>query len=139
MIFNFATDFFYKNDIKDINNFELTTKDFSSFKNYLQSNKFSFETETERTLEKVMISAKKEGLDDNIEKDFNTLVSNLNEAKAKAIDENKNQLLSLLSDEIVKRYVYREGLYEYYKLYNSEIKKATEILSDLSKYNSYLR
>ena len=32
--------------------------------------------------------------------------------------------MSLLSDEIVKRYVYREGLYDYYKIHNAEIKKA---------------
>ena len=139
LIFNFATNYYYNNDVKDINNFELNSKDFIDFKNYLQSNKFSFETETEKTLEKVMESAKKEGLDDNIQKDYNTLVSNLNNSKTKAIDDNQNQLLSLLSDEIVKRYVYREGLYEYYKLYNSEIKKATDILSNPSKYSSYLR
>jgi len=43
-----------------------------------------------------------------------------------------------LTDEIVKRYVYREGLYEYYKTHNEEIKTATDILSNPSKYNRYL-
>jgi len=139
LIFDYATNYYYNNNIADINNFEISTKDFSNFKNYLQSNKFSFETETEKSLEKVMESAKKEGLDDNIQKDYNVLISNLNSSKSKAIDENKDQLLSLITDEIVKRYVYREGLYEYYKLYNSEIKKANEILSSPSKYSAYLR
>ena len=78
-------------------------------------------------------------MDDNIQKDYNTLISNLNNSKALAIDENKDDLLTLLTDEIVKRYVYREGLYDYYKVHNLEIKKAASILSNPGTYNGYLK
>ncbi len=138
LIFNFATDYYYNNDIQDINDFTLSNADFSSFKNYLNTNDFSFETETEKSLAKVMEQAEKEELDKAIKKDYNTLINNLSESKNKAIDDNKTQILGLLTDEIVKRHVYREGLYEYYKIHNLEIKKATEILASPSKYSSYL-
>ena len=82
--------------------------------------------------------AEKEDLDEAIKKDYNTLINNLSASKNKAIDDNKKQILGLLTDEIVKRHVYREGLYEYYKIHNLEIKKATEILANPSKYNGYL-
>ena len=88
---------------------------------------------------KVIDNAKKEGLDDNIQNDYNTLISNLNNSKALAINENEEEILNLLTDEIVKRYVYREGLYDYYVHHNAEIKKSKEILSNPSKYSSYLR
>jgi carboxyl-terminal processing protease len=138
LIFNFATDYYFNNDIQDINSFKLSNADFSSFKNYLTTNSFSFETETEKSLAKVLEQAEKEDLDEAIEKDYNTLINNLSESKIKAIDDNKKQILGLLTDEIVKRHVYREGLYEYYKIHNLEIKKATEILANPSKYNGYL-
>ncbi|MDB9960492.1 S41 family peptidase [Oceanihabitans sp.] len=138
LIFNFATEYYFNNDIQDINSFKLSNADFSSFKNYLTTNSFSFETETEKSLAKVLEQAEKEDLDEAIKKDYNTLINNLSESKIKAIDDNKKQILGLLTDEIVKRHVYREGLYEYYKIHNLEIKKATEILANPSKYNGYL-
>ncbi|EGV43190.1 S41 family peptidase [Bizionia argentinensis JUB59] len=139
LIFDYATAYYYKHPNLDVSNFELTNADFKDFKNYLKSNNFNYTTETEKALADVLISAEKENLDENIQKDYNTLVNNLNNSKALAIDENKDDLLTILTDEIVKRYVYREGLYDYYKIYNLEIKKAAAILSNSSSYNGYLR
>ncbi len=139
LIFDYATNYYYKHPNLNVADLELGNSDFEDFKTYLKSNNFTFETETEKALTKVMESAEKEELDDNIEKDFNTLISNLNNSKALAIDENKDEILALLTDEIVKRYVYREGLYDYYVEHNQEIKKAIEILSNPSKYKGYLR
>lgn len=139
LIFNFATDFYYNNQITDIVNFKLSTRDFSNFKNYLKANNFSFETNTEKALAKAFETAKKEELSDDINNDYNTLISNLNISKTKVIDENKEYLLTLLTEEIVKRYVYREGLYDYYKINDPKIKKATEILNSPSAYLNYLR
>lgn len=140
LIFDYATDYYYKHpNVKDINEFELKDSDFKDFKTYLSTNNFSFITETEKALNSVYEQAKKEALDDNIKNDYNTLLSNLKNSKELALNENKEQILSLLTDEIVKRYVYREGLYDYYKIHNTEIKKATEILANPIKYRDYLR
>lgn len=139
LIFNYATKYYYQNDIKDINSLKLSNTDFSDFKNFLNTNKFSYETKTEKALLKAYEVSKLEGLSDNIAKDYNTLTSNLKRSKNLAIDQNKSYLLELLTEEIVKRYVYREGLYNYYKIHNPEIKKASEILKNNSTYLSYLK
>ncbi len=139
LIFNYGTDYYYKHNLSDINNLKLSDSDFSNFKSYLKTNNFSFETETEKALYKAFEAATKEELNDNIEKDFNTLVNNLKTSKTSVIDENKDYLLELLTEDIVKRYVYREGLYEYYKVNDPRIKKATEILSNPSIYLNYLK
>ena len=138
-IFDYATKYYYNNqNISDINSWELSESDFQDFKNFLKSSDFSFETDTEKSLNKALEVAKTENLDHDIQRDYNNLIKNLNHSKLKAIDDNKSQLMGLLSDEIIKRYVYREGLYDYYKLHNKEIKKATGILANPNKYNSYL-
>lgn len=139
LIFDFATHFYYNNKISDIDNFKLTDSDFSKFKAYLKTNNFSFITETEKALYKAFEAATKEDLNDDIKTDYNTLISNLNTSKTKAIDENKDYLLRLLTEEIVKRYVYREGLYDYYKINDPKIKKATAILASPLTYSNYLR
>jgi carboxyl-terminal processing protease len=139
LIFNYATDYYYKHDIKDVAALKLTDSDFTSFKSYLKINNFTFETDTEKALKKAFEAATKEELDDNIEVDYNTLMANLNKSKTVVIDENKTYLLELLTEEIVKRYVYREGLYDYYKIHDLKIKKATDILGNPSTYLDYLR
>ncbi len=139
LIFDYATEYYYKHPKIDVTDFELSDADFNAFKSYLKTNNFTYITETEKALADVLKSAEKENLDDNIQKDYNALISNLNNSKALAIDENKDDLLTLLTDEIVKRYVYREGLYEYYKVHNLEIKKAATILSNPNTYNGYLK
>ncbi|CAH8286610.1 carboxyl-terminal processing protease [Mariniflexile fucanivorans] len=139
LIFNYATNYYYNHNVKEVNNLKLTDADFSNFKDYLKTNNFSFVTETEKALNKVLEAAKNDDLDDNIKTDYNALISNLNKSKLSVIDENKAYLLQLITEEIVKRYVYREGLYEYYKIHDAEIKKATEVLASPTTYNGYLK
>lgn len=139
LIFNYATKYFYNNKIENISNFTLSTADFLDFKSYLKTNNYSFETDTEKALYKAFEAAQKEELDDEIENDFQNLVENLNISKNSIIDKNKDYLLKSLTDEIVKRYVYREGLYDYYKIHDQPIKQATEILNNPNTYINYLK
>ena len=139
LIFNYATNYYYSHDVKDVNSLKLTDTDFLNFKSFLKTNNFSFVTDTEKALNKALEAAKNDNLEANIKTDYNTLISNLNKSKSSVIDENKTYLLQLLTEAIVKRYVYREGLYEYYKIHDAEIKKATEILTNTATYAGYLK
>lgn len=139
LIFNYATNYYYNNNLTDVNSFKLTDSDFNAFKTYLKTNNFSFKTKTEKALYDAFKTATEENLNDNIENDFNALISNLEQSKSEVIDENKVFLLESITEEIVKCYVYREGLYEYFKIHDARIKKATEVLSDSSVYFDYLK
>ena len=137
-IFNFATDYYYKNSVTDLKSFKLKDSDFKNFKSYLKSHNFDFKTKTEKALADAMNIAKEEELTSALSSDYNKLISSLNAFKNKAVDDNKAQLTALLENEIIKRYFYREGLYEYYLAHNTEIKTAVEILGNINKYKSYL-
>ena len=137
-IFDFATDFYYKNKMEDVNSFKFTEANFKAFKSYLKTSNFKFKTKTELAIKKALEVAITENLDDDIKKDYDTLLRNLEQSKEDAINENKTQLINLLTEEIVKRYAYREGLYEYFKIHNEAIKAGTEILDNPNTYNKYL-
>lgn len=139
IIFNYATEYFYKNKIENIQDWKLTDNDFENFKNFVNNSEFSLETKTEKALNLAFEVAEKEELDTAINNEYNNLLNQLKKHKNKAIDENKTQILNLLTDEIVKRYQYREGLYNYYKTHNNEIKIASDILANNSKYQAYLK
>src|SRR5690606_20605936 len=137
-IFNYATKYYYNNPETDLNKFQLTDADFNNFKTYLKSNNFAFETQTERAFHHAIAVAKEENLTEAIDSDYKSLIATLDTYKNKAVDTNKSQLLGLLSDEIVKRYFYREGLYTYYISHNPEIQKSTELFRDMVKFSNYL-
>nr|WP_321243321.1 S41 family peptidase [uncultured Psychroserpens sp.] len=138
LIFKYGTDYYYNNSVTDLKDFKLTDADFKNFKNFLKANNFNFETKTEKAFANALSVAKEEQLNTEIDTNYSDLISSLNNYKNKAIDGNKTQLLSLLSDEIVKRYFYREGLYTYYIANNFEIQKGVEILKNPSNYLGYL-
>ncbi len=138
LIFNYATQYFYDHSVSELNNFKLSDTDFKAFKTYLKSNNFTFETKTEKAFESALAVAKDEELNTTIDVNYRALITDLETYKNKAIDDNKSQILSLLNDEIVKRYFYREGLYTYYITNNIEIQKSTELLKNSVKFASYL-
>lgn len=138
LIFNYATNYRYTHTVNDISNLKLGDTDFKNFKNYLKTNNFSFETNTEKALQKAFETSKKDGLNNSINTDFNTLMLNMAASKSSIIDKNKDYLLELLTEEIIKQYAYREGFYNYLKEHDNAIKKAKEILENQSVYVGYL-
>ena len=139
IIFNFATDYYYNNSVEDLKSFDLSDAEFKKFKSYVKTTGFNFETKTERALQDAILVAKEEELDGIISSEYKDLETALKTYKSNAIDGNKEQLKSLLTDEIIKRYFYSEGLYTYYTANNNEIKKAVSILNNPSQYASILR
>ena len=138
-VFNFATRYYYNHKVENLSAFQLTDADFKDFKDYLKASNFSFETDTEKELDEVYKTAQEENLDEAIVKDYNALVEKLKQVKISNIDDDKDFLIQALTKEIVKRYGYSEGLYDYYKRHDPAVKKANDIVSDISVYYDYLR
>ncbi|MBO6879297.1 S41 family peptidase [Winogradskyella sp.] len=138
LVFNFATQYYYDNKVKDLSAFKLSDSDFNAFKGYLKTTGFNFETKTEKALEDAISVANEEELSGVINSEIDDLNNALKAYKTNAINANKPQLKSLLTDEIIKRYFYSEGLYQYYTANNPEINKAVSILNDTKQYTSIL-
>lgn len=139
LIFDFATYYYYKHPSLSIDNFKLTDTDFNDFKTFLKKNNFSFTTDTEKALYKAYETSINENLNDAIKPSYEALISTLRTSKDEAINEHKSFILKSLTEEIVKRYAYREGLYEYYKNNDAHIQKSVQILGNTMTYMDYLR
>jgi len=139
LVFNFATKYYYDNKVEDLKTFKVSDSDFNAFKSYIKTTGFNFKTKTEKALSSAIAIAKEENIDSAINSEYKNLISALQSYKTNAIGSNKAQLKSLLTDEIIKRYFYSEGLYNYYTANNAEIKKALSILNNPSQYASILR
>jgi carboxyl-terminal processing protease len=138
-IFNYATQYFYKNPNLGNKIPTISDADYQDFKVFLKKSNFSFNTETELALKKTLAAAKKEKLDENITTEYQQLLTAIQKSEEKLLDKNQTEIKKLLTDEIIKRYQYKEGLYQYYIKNNAEILKATEILNNPTTYNSILK
>jgi carboxyl-terminal processing protease len=138
-IFNYVTNYYYKNpNLGDkIPNF--SDADFSDFKNYLKTSKFTFDNETELALKKMLELAKKEKIDGSIATEYQQLLTAVQKSEENQLNQNQKEIKILILDEIIKRYQYKEGLYQYYTKNNLEIKKSLDILNNTSEYNKILK
>jgi carboxyl-terminal processing protease len=137
-IFNFATDYYYRNPLLGAAIPVLTDADYMAFKQFLKKEDFSMDSETQKTLKKAFELAQKEGIDESIKSAYNQLTAAVEKSEELLIQKHQNEIKNLLLDELILRYQYREGLYQYYLKSNSEIKKATAILNNTAAYKKIL-
>lgn len=138
-IFNYATTYYYKNQNLGNQIPVISDADYLDFKQFLKVQKFSFDTATELALKNTLAVAKKEKLDQSILAEYQQLLAALQKSENVLLDKNQKEIKNLMVDEIIKRYQYQEGLYQYYIKNNSEIKKAVSILNNNSEYKSILK
>src|SRR5690554_2442908 len=138
-IFDYATKYYYSNKLTDWKNFEFTDNDFQDFQKFLKQNNFDYETETEQKFAEALRIAENDQLQDDIKNSYEQLTKAIKLAKDKAITDKKVEIESLLTDEILKRYFYREGLYNYQIENNPEIMEAVSVLNDAGRYGKILR
>lgn len=137
-IFNYVTSYYYKNPNLGDKIPTITDTDYIAFKQFLKTEKFSFDTETEVALKKTLETAKKEKLDEAITAEYQQLLTALQKSEESQLNKYQKEIKNLIVDEIILRYQYREGLYNYYLKNNSEINKAIGILNNKAQYNKIL-
>jgi len=138
VVFDFATNYYYNNTITAISDFKFADTDFSSFSDFVANSNFSFETKAETAIKNAMADKENVVFDQRVQNDFETLLADIEKSKLAALKKHQNEIQKKLEDEIVKRYFYREGLYQYYLSNDDAIIAATALLADASKYNSIL-
>lgn len=138
-IFNYVTYYYYKNPNLGDKIPTLTDGDYTDFKAFLKREKISFDTETELALKATLEKAKKEKIDDTIQTQYDQLMAALQKSEEALLDKNQKEIKKLILEEIIKRYQYKEGLYQYYLKNNVEIAKATSILSNPVEYTKILQ
>jgi carboxyl-terminal processing protease len=138
-VFNFATLYYYKNPNLGSTIPTISESDYQDFKQFLKTSKFSFDTQTELALKNTLAAAKKEKIDETITAEYQQLVTALQKSELILLDKNQKEIKNLIVYELIKRYQYQEGLYQYYLKNNSEIKRAVQLLNSPPEYKSILK
>tara|TARA_R110002049_G_scaffold13280_6_gene57904 strand:+ start:4059 stop:5687 length:1629 start_codon:yes stop_codon:yes gene_type:complete len=139
LIFDYATDYYYNNKVENVLDFSFKDGDFTSFKNYVSKSNFDFETKAEKALKEAMASEDSFLYSNSVTENYKTLLLEMEKSKVMALDKYKAEIQKNIEDEILKRYFYREGLYDYHLKNDEAIMTASGLLNDNSKYKDILK
>lgn len=139
LIFNFATDYYYTHQVNSVLDFNFGEEDFGSFKNFVSKSGFTFETKAEKAVKEVLTGEGSTLLDPAVTDSYTSLLATMERTKTSTLDRYKKEIQKNLEDEILKRYFYREGLYDFHLQNDEAILAAKTLLNDPEKYREILR
>ena len=138
VVFDFANDYYHNNSLQDLKGFKLSKKGFDDFKKRSVSSPVFLEDESLEYLDGFANVIKDEGLL-GINEKLEELKGVVNESKYQLMDRFKNEIVAVLEKEIVKRYYYRKGMYEFYLLKDEDVVAAKQLLNDTKVYLNILK
>ena len=138
-IFNYATDYYYSNSINSVEDFEFTEAEYDAFKTHVFNSDFKFDLAIEKRLQRTMAEDANGMFDANVMDAYKSFSDAIKNSKRTALDTYKNELTKSLEDKIIKRYFYRDGLYDYYLQNDVAIREATTLLADQGAYAGILK
>jgi carboxyl-terminal processing protease len=139
VIFDFATN--YRNaheSISDAKTFALSAQDYEDFKKFVDSRDVDYSTQTEKELEELKKKAEQEKYFEAIKESYDTMKKQLKRDKLADLDKNKEEIVSLLDEEIVKRYFFQKGRLEASFAHDNEIKESLKLFADAGKFQQIL-
>ncbi|MGY8952008.1 MAG: hypothetical protein ACKVJP_01415, partial [Flavobacteriales bacterium] len=131
--------YFYSNDsIKAAKEFRLSDSDYEEFIAYLEGKAYEYETDSEILLKRLKEVSKNEKYFNKLENSFTAMESELSNNKRNDLDLHKEEIKTILENEIVSRYYYQSGRAESGLANDARLLKAVELLNNPSICDSIL-
>ncbi|MDX1627671.1 MAG: S41 family peptidase [Fulvivirga sp.] len=138
-IFDYATKYFYEHpEITDAKDFALSTEEYADFKKWLKEREYNYTTDVEKNLSSLSASAKKEQYYQDILPQLEKLKETLQNSKQNDLEDFRDQIITLLEEEIASRYFFQKGSVEASFDEDQVIKKSIEILNNPKEYQRIL-
>lgn len=138
--FNFITNYYYTHEtIASANSFTLDDTIYKALKTYLIAHNDDFEVSSEKKFNTAFELTEKEGYKDAVQSHYTIFREAIAKEKIQQLDVNKAEILEILTEEIAKRYYFKEGVYQQKLAFDPTIVQATELLYDVKKYAKLLK
>ncbi len=118
--------------------FVLTDEEYNEFANWMKGKNYTYRSPVEAELAELTEEAKRERYYDELKPQLQTMQARLNESKKNDLQTFKDQIKSLLEEDIVSHYYYERGAIEVGFKRDTDIKKSIEILNNTAAYRKML-
>ncbi|WP_029904394.1 S41 family peptidase [Prevotella sp. 10(H)] len=139
IVFDWVTDWASKHKTIDVpEKFSITDEDYESFKAFVKSKDFQYDRMSEKSMSSLKEVMEFEGYMKYAENEFKALEAMLVPNLDRDLETFKSEIKDQINTEIVRRYYYQKGEYQYALRNDKELTKAIEILKDKEQYNKIL-
>ena len=135
-IFNFATNFYYENPtISSAHNFSFSTSNFKIFLNYIKTSDTTFKTSQEQLFSNAFKSSSNFDL---ISEEYQEIKKKFLRVKIDELSKDQDFISDQITDYILVRYYYKNGVYEKKLKNDIVLLEAVKILKNKSRYTNIL-
>ncbi len=140
VIFDFATDYMILHkEAPAETDFHLSDSEYKKFEDFVQSKDFSYKTNSEDELNKLIRIARQEKYYSMAKDQFDALSRELHHDNLKDLETFKNEISELLGEEIMGRYYYQAGRIKASLPTDEQLNKAIEVINDPQEYTTILQ
>lgn len=112
-VFDFATQYFYKHPkLSSPSTFQVTEEVYADFKKFLVGKEYDYTTYTEKSVQDMEKYLAKEPYFETVKEQLEQIKAKVNHSKENDLDTHKKEIKKILSEEIVSRYYFQEGMIE---------------------------
>jgi carboxyl-terminal processing protease len=112
-VFDYATTYFYKHQtLASPSAFQVTEEVYADFKKFLVGKEYDYTTYTEKSVQDMEKYLAKESYFDEVKEQLEQIKSKVNHSKENDLDTHQKEIKKILSEEIVSRYYFQEGMIE---------------------------
>ena len=135
VLFDYVVEYIDKHPtIASAREFRLSDADFEEFKQKVIDSGFNYDPVTEKSLGELEKLAKFEGYYEDAKEEFAALRKKLKHDVARDLEHNKETIKQIIEGDIVAAYYFQAGAIENGLRYDTQAKKAIELLLDKEKY-----
>ena len=112
-VFDYATTYFYKHPtLARPSAFQVTEEVYADFKKFLEGKEYDYTTYSEKSVQDMEKYLAKESYFDEVKEQLEQIKSRVNHSKENDLDTHQKEIKKILSEEIVSRYYFQEGMIE---------------------------
>jgi len=112
-LFDFATTYFYAHpSIASPSTFQVTEQDYAAFKKFMEGKSYDYTTYTEKSVKDMEAYLAKEPYYEEVKAQLEQIKAKVNHSKENDLETHKKEIKKILSEEIVSRYYFQEGVIE---------------------------
>jgi carboxyl-terminal processing protease len=112
-VFDYATTYFYKHPtLASPSAYQVTEEVYADFKKFLEGKEYDYTTYSEKSVQDMEKYLAKESYFDEVKEQLEQIKSRVNHSKENDLDTHQKEIKKILSEEIVSRYSFQEGMIE---------------------------
>jgi len=118
--------------------FKLSAKDYEDFVAFVKNKDYTYKTDTDEKLAALKTVSTEEKYYESLKTSLETVQQKLSQIRAQELQTQREEIITLLENEIVGRYYYAYGKVKKSYQNDPEVAKAIELLLQPAKYNELL-